>query len=305
MDTGMAQQSATYPSLQAAFAADQIAALKALGHNEAFRANVAQTAGLEHLCILDQYARCLLTLGISNRDDANKARRSIEAALASFMFRGILTGQAPTPTNVKNAILRIGASFTSIGSDLALLMTARRDVGIGEETRAEALEQIQYAILGSIAADLLPQALASKFTYDEVADAMPSVSNAANKQGYNDQWAGRFNKVGQRIGTLAASFDGGDFAKPRRTFDIHFTRFIGQLAGIFTIWTGQSARSPDRNANQPQGWRGPFSRFVEAVWPLTPEGSGGLGNNCRCPTNKRIRDALNQSALLANTELSK
>lgn len=276
-----------------------------MGHDEPYRKGIAYTQGLETLCVADQYARALIVLGIDTPENAQAARQSIEASLAFFMLRGFPTGQAPAPKKLKKAVSRIAASMRNMESDLNLLMMARRDIGIGEEKRAEALEQMLHAILRSIAAYILPASLTARFTADEITDALPTVSGSINTQGFSNGWAVGFDRVARTADKLASAFDQSDLSKPSQTFDIHFTRFIGQLASIYAKWTGKKARAPDRNATQPPDWRGPFSRFVEAIWPLTPEGSGGLGNNRRCPTNKRIRLALRQSALLETKLLPK
>jgi hypothetical protein len=266
------QLAAPYPSLNEAFPNGRQHQLAALGHTENRRTEVVKTLGLPALAVEDQLVRALLELGIENAQHAKSARQEIENSLGFFSFRGFPTGQAPTPRELKKAVSRIAASMRNMESDLNLLMMARRDIGIGEQKRAEALKQMQHAILGSIAARILPASLTGKFTDDEIADAMPNVSNSINTQGFSNGWNGGFSHVAQIADKLADAFDQSELSKPTKTYDIHFTRFIGHLAGIFKKWTGNEARSPDSNATQPSNWRSQFSRFVEAVWPLTPEG---------------------------------
>lgn len=291
-----------YPALRDAFPANRQEQIVAMGHTENRRSEIATLHGLEMLAVHDQYVRALLELNIDNARSAQSAYQAIYAALAMFSIRGFPTGQSPTPAQIKKALKSIASSMTQIESDLNVLMMARRDIGIGEDERAASLEQMQRTILGSIAANILPPALTHKFTDEEIADAMPSTTQSKGQWGFSNAWNGGFTKVAHTADALAEAFGPSELSKPTRVYDIHIARFIGQLGGIFTQWTGQVPHAPDRNANQTTGWRGPFSRFVDAVWPLTPEGSGGLGNNRRCPTNKVIRAALKQSALLTAGE---
>jgi hypothetical protein len=287
-----------YPSIEMAFPYQCRDRLTALGHTEERRLNIAKSADLEMLALSDQYVRAIYELGIDSPENASNAHSAIESALAFFQFRGFSTGDSPSPKAIKKAIKRIARSAENIQADLNLLMMARRDIGINEQTRADSLEQIQHTILGSFVANVLPASIRNKISDDEIAAAMPTITSTANAFGFSSEWEGGFSKLANTANSIADAFTLAELSKPTRTYDVHLARFIGHLAAIFELWTGSAPHSPDRNVNQPSDWRGPFSRFVAAVWPLTPEGSGGLGNNRRCPTNKQIRKALKQSVLL-------
>jgi hypothetical protein len=291
-----------YPLLSAAFPANRQKQIVAMGHTEDRRWEIALRKGLETLAVEDQFVRALLELNIESADAAQSARQAIDNALAYFSTRGFPTGQSPTPAKIKRALKSIASSMTNIERDLNLLMMARRGAGIGEVERSDSLEQIQHAILGSIAANILPSSLTYKFTDEDIVGAMPSTTQSIGRNGFTNSWVGGFTKVAHTAEVLAEAFDDSELSKPTRSYDIYFVRFIWQLSVIYSRFSGKVAHAPDRNATQACDWRGPFSRFVEAVWPLTPEGSGGLGNNRRCPTNKKIREALNQSALLTASE---
>lgn len=291
--------SAPYPVLSEAFPPDRQAQIIAMGHTEDRRSAIAQTEhGLHWLAVADQFVRALLELKIGNEQDAQSAHQSLDAALGMFKLRGLPTGKSPTPRQLAKAIERIAKSMRNIETDLHLLALARRDIGLGEQQRADSLQQIQHAILGSIAADILPTSLTRKFSNDEIAETMPTYSQTLDRMEFSFNYSGGFTKVADTVDRLAATFVSSELKKPTKGYDLNFTRFIGQLGGIFNQWIGEPPHAPDRNSNQGADWRGPFSRFVAAVWPLTPEGSGGTGGNRRCPTNKRIREALKQSALL-------
>lgn len=292
------RHAAQYPTLHDVFPSQRHLQVVALGHTEDRRTEIVETHGLPMLAIQDQMVRALLELNIDNATDAQSAYDAIDAALAFFKFRGFLKGQSPSPKRIKKAMQRIAVSMGHIESDLNLLMMARRDIGIGEQERADSILQMQHAILGSIAAHVLPTSLSSKFSDDEIADSMPSVEQSFGKSGFKNDWTHGFARVAHIAQKLANTFAPAELSKPPRNHDIHFTRFIGHLGDIYERWTGLEAHAPDRNANQESDWRGPFSRFVAAVWPLTAEGSGGFSGNRHCPTNKKIREALKQSSLL-------
>lgn len=288
-----------YPSIDEIFPSHDHERLALLGHDEIRRQVIASSAGLEMLALSDQYARAIYELGIDNQTDAGIAHQEIEAAVTMFHLRGVPRGQSLTPSQIRSGLRRIASNLREIQNDLNSLMVARRDFGIGESVRNSSLEQIQLTMLGSIAANILPSSLTNKFTDEDIADAMPIVFQTEGSLGFTNTWAGGFNRVAKVADDLADAFEPLDLSKPTRAHDLNLVQFIGCLGEIFTHWTGQKARSPERNANQAVDWRGPFSRFVEAVWPLTPDASGTIGENRRCPTNKVIRGALNQSALLS------
>ena len=290
-----------YPTLAYADSgADPAAELASANETEIIRASIAQNQGLETLTIIDQIIRAMTELGVHGETEAASVGRQIDNALVAFKFRGFPTGAAPTPAKIRKAIKRIADSAKTIESELNMIMSARRGAGGKDEPRALALAQIQHLILGSIADNALPAPLRAKFTDDDIADVMPSASLLT----FNNQWNGGFERIGLAAQKVHDAFPASELKNPPRVVDPSFADFIGRLGAIYQDVTGQAPHAPDRNANQPDGWRGPFSRFVEAVWPLTPEGSGGLGSNRRCPSNRKIRDALDKSAVLTSQSAS-
>lgn len=259
---------------------------------EAIRVRIAANLGLPALAVADQMAAAMAVLGVQGQEQAALVENQINSALVCFTLRGFPTGLAPNPAQLRKAIKRIAESARNIESDLELIMMARRGTQAGEATRADTLQQIQHAILGSIAANAIPSALRRTTTYDEIADTMPT----AELLSFSNVWIGGFANIAHDVEKLHAAFEADAFARPTNVIDDHFAAFIGRLAAIYEEVKGEVPHAPDPSESMSSDWRGPFPRFVAAVWPLTPEGSGGHGDNRRCPSNKRIREGLRHSA---------
>jgi hypothetical protein len=275
---------------------------KAIGHDDERRILIAICNGLEGVASEDQYIHAILEIGIDNPQDADCAHLQIEGILAAFQIRSFPTKQSPTPTNIIDSIEKIADALNRIDFELSIISMARNGVGINDHNRQKSLKFVHEEILKSILNRALPATLASKFTESEIEQAMPIKFRDQNTWIMSDPWNCRFSLAASSIRNIAERINGAELASPSRQPDVDFVSFISRLGTIFQQWTGTVPASPDPNSNQNDDWRGPFGRFVAAVWPLTPEGSGGLGESRDCPSNKRIRKALKQSALLASRQ---
>ena len=186
----------TFPPLSSVFPQDKLPAAIAMGHTEDRRAAIVTQCSLDQLRVEDQLVKALLHLAITNPTDANIARQHIDGALAMFCIRGVPHGEGPSPRQIRNALNRLSKSLLQIEADLSLLMLARQDTANNETERGEALEQIQHAVLGSIAANVLPQELSGRFSFEDIAAAMPTIKSGARSIGWENGWNGGFAKAG-------------------------------------------------------------------------------------------------------------
>ncbi len=264
-----------------------------IGHSAARRIQIAMHEGLERLAVADQYARAILALNISSPQNAEIAHSEIENAITAFLFRGAGKGSNPEPQEIIRAVSKIADSLSVIDESMSLLFGAMvNSAGIHAE-RHNTLEAVHREIFGAIFAKALPVSLAEKIA-DSWIGVLPSANRNENEWSFSNPRNGRFALAASAVQQIAANLTAESLALPRRASDYDFVSFIKRLGFLYHKWTGTEAASPDRNLNQSHNWRGPFGRFVEAVWPLTPEGSGGEGQTRSCPSSSRIRAALRQ-----------
>ena len=283
-----------YRTIDDVFSLVEIKRLPAFEYNEARRERIANAGGLEELANTDQLAKALCCLRINKPEDVPAAVSDISFSLESFKYRAPEQVTNISSESLLDALNRIALNARNIDDDIALLTLAYRTTGLNSDARVDSLKQIQNQIFTSIVRDILPAALSSSITDDALLNSLPAKFDSISTIEFNSQWQHRgFNIFGQIVDGLAQQY-GEKLARNTRPNEIHPARFIGNLARVYEVWTGKRATVPNRTETQPKDWRGPFPRFVETVWPLTPEGS----SNIACPSDNTLRSYLKNSLSL-------
>lgn len=170
------------------------------------------------------------------------------------------------PGDIIKAIEKIRSGLQAVSEGFEVLGDARKLTTQNEEQRDQSLRTIQHAILKSVIHDVLcripngcdlEEAAASKLP--EYAPYMP------------DMWAGLFAGAEATASRALEVFQARDFRGPTNTQKQWLVAFIHSLAEIYEAAAGRTAAAPRPSGNVAADWRGPFSRLIAGLWPLTGE----------------------------------
>lgn len=236
------------------------------------RAWIYNNFGPEQLAISDQYVRAMVELGVTGAEQSASVARKIESALAAFMFRGAAPGTMRSGSELLRSVDRIAVALESLAKELGIIMAARRSLGLAATCRAENLDQIHRAILDSIV-EAVADGQQTIFPCDQVAGTMPTVGPGLHD--FSDSWTPSFNRAARKVRKVRSAFEVDDLNLPTHQAEQSLTDFIHRLGSIYKEVTGRPPAANKRKATQPDDWNSPFVRFLQQVWPLTPEGSNG------------------------------
>lgn len=185
-----------------------------------------------------------------------------------------------SPSDLFAALEDIAQGSESVAKGLAAIALARR-AAAPDTARAAELAHFQAAVLSQIARSTTPRELNARFSDEQLADAMPFVQGLVD---FHDDWAPGWATLPNKIRKLATLPD-RDSLRRSRAVSAELIEIVGRLARIYTQATGRKPAVSEADAAAKPGWKGPFHRFVEAVWPA-------LGTGSRLPSTGRLKRAL-------------
>lgn len=187
--------------------------------------------------------------------------------LAFRLQSAMATDYALSPTEIAATVEEIATGLSRVSEGLRKIFAACASTGPQAPERLEALANLHAAILGQIAHNAIPNDLRFKFSDDDLAETIPVVGI----DGFTNKWQPGWDRLPAKVRAIGDAFGRVELANRTRSMDAPFVRFVNGVAEVYFSCVGKNAAASSPRQNSKPGWKGPFQRFLETLWPIASD----------------------------------